>query len=743
MSKIEDLQTDLKNGVKLCQLGEILASKKLRYDLTPRMKIQAIQNINTGLQVIQADLRVRLLGIGAEDIYGGNLKLILGLIFSTFRSLRDSLLANELGEGAVKGSEAQQLIAWVQRQVEPQPYALKVADWSDFRDGKAFSALLNIYDNDYLSWDAVGENGEENLARAFKGFEEHLDIPQLIDPKEVAAGTADERSLTLYTSLIYHAHATNAEKMRLQREARERENELNRQRQLLEAQSKDMGGELERLRGDNQRLLERALLAEEMARKAFSALDVLKKNLLEHLDDLGHWRELMEVDIDPSKLSVYDVDKVNANLRGRTFENQVMYLSDSLQAENRTLTRILRVKDSKRDIEETVFKSDSLFMKTEKNGPWVVHHFKLFAEDLAYYADDKAAARLGAVSLKEPETSVILLKPEQADGEQVYPIKLKLKSGMQFYVATLSKKDRKDWAAIINGRITHFSYLAVTEEQGVRPDPRVINLATAPADCPSVYLDNGELSDESLSAVGDILPFLENVNVVSFANTDLSDADVTLLGEGLGKSSVHVLKFCGNNLTDEGAKQLANVLAANRCLDELDVSGNKISDEGAAALAGLFSAKHPITSLNVQNNRVGDAGVTAICAALKAQPSVPVLQFSQNNISDVGVAAIASLIKANASILEVHLGNNSITDAGVAVLCEALKVNQSVLKVDLKGNSIGPAGVASLHQVFKQNKVVRDIDVSHNEITEGAALAASLADESISVSSLAFSRFRK
>lgn len=48
----------------------------------------------------------------------------------------------------------------------------------------------------------------------------------------------------------------------------------------------DLGGELERLRGDNQRLLERALQAEEMARKAFTALDVLRKNLLEHVDDL-------------------------------------------------------------------------------------------------------------------------------------------------------------------------------------------------------------------------------------------------------------------------------------------------------------------------------------------------------------------------------------------------------------------------------------------------------------------------
>jgi hypothetical protein len=93
-------------------------------------------------------------------------------------------------------------------------------------------------------------------------------------------------------------------------------------------------------------------------------------------------------------------------------------LSDNLQAENRTITRILRVKvcllvffnlflkkkqkqkDSKRDIEDTVFKQQSLFMKTEKNGAWTLVHFKLFAEDLAYYASEKDTERKGALSLK-------------------------------------------------------------------------------------------------------------------------------------------------------------------------------------------------------------------------------------------------------------------------------------------------------------------------------------------------------
>jgi hypothetical protein len=170
--------------------------------------------------------------------------------------------------------------------------------------------------------------------------------------------------------------------------------------EAAQLRSQQMGGELEILRQQNQRLLERALAAEEMARKAFSALDVLRRNLLEHLDDLGHFREVLDIDVDPSKLTVYDENKINANLRNQPFESQVEYLSHELQAENRTLTRILHVKDSKRDLEDTVFKSATLYTKGEKNGKWVPNFFRLLSEDLAYFADYNSPARLGSVSLK-------------------------------------------------------------------------------------------------------------------------------------------------------------------------------------------------------------------------------------------------------------------------------------------------------------------------------------------------------
>ncbi len=181
-------------------------------------------------------------------------------------------------------------------------------------------------------------------------------------------------------------------------------------------------------------------------------------------------------------------------------------------------------------------------------------------------------------------------------------------------------------------------------------------LTAAPADCPSVYLDNGHISATALKAVAEILPFLENVNVVSFSNCELNDEDVNAVGQGLAKGSIRTLNLNGNNLSSEGAKLLATVLSTNKTIEEVDVSNNQITDEGATALSALFSGKHPIKRLNVEANKIGDQGCAELCKGLAGASGTVVLRFGKNDIGDAGVAAIADLLRANSTITEVCAG---------------------------------------------------------------------------------------
>ena len=78
--------------------------------------------------------------------------------------------------------------------------------------------------------------------------------------------------------------------------------------------------------------------------------------------------------------------------------------------------------------------------------------------------------------------------------------------------------------------------------------------------------------------------------------TDASDE----LKKGIGDivyDKVKELYLGNNNISDEGAKALAEALKVNTALQELDLDFNKISDEGAKALAEALQVNTALQEL--------------------------------------------------------------------------------------------------------------------------------------------------
>lgn len=121
--KLSDLENDLQDGTLLNHFVEIVTAKKIgKWDLAPTRKVQKLENLSIGLNYIQNDMKIRLVGIGSEgkplprppftldgspppsrlqhqDIFNGHLKLILGLVWSLFRGIRLTELTGGSGEG--------------------------------------------------------------------------------------------------------------------------------------------------------------------------------------------------------------------------------------------------------------------------------------------------------------------------------------------------------------------------------------------------------------------------------------------------------------------------------------------------------------------------------------------------------------------------------------------------------------------------------------------------------------------
>jgi Ran GTPase-activating protein (RanGAP) involved in mRNA processing and transport len=73
----------------------------------------------------------------------------------------------------------------------------------------------------------------------------------------------------------------------------------------------------------------------------------------------------------------------------------------------------------------------------------------------------------------------------------------------------------------------------------------------------------------------------------------------------LDKAPIKILNLSHNNIGDEGAKYLAEVLKVKRTLIQLHLNDNRISDRGVQLLANaLCDAKTNLTNLYLHNNRL-------------------------------------------------------------------------------------------------------------------------------------------
>jgi len=181
------MKTDLADGVLLVNLMENISGKSLgRYNKHPRLISQKNENLNIALKFIQ-DSGVKLVNIGADDIGSGNLRIILGLIWSL-------ILFWEIKRG---GQEDDDLLKWVQSKIPDYGITGWKKDWND---GRAVCALVNALRPGYCP-DHKGLNPDDAVANCDKGIsiaEQRMGVDRLILPEEMAHPKVDKLAMQCY-----------------------------------------------------------------------------------------------------------------------------------------------------------------------------------------------------------------------------------------------------------------------------------------------------------------------------------------------------------------------------------------------------------------------------------------------------------------------------------------------------------------------------------------------------------------
>jgi len=198
---IDNLETDLSDGLKLIGLVEVLAHKKLpKHNKRPNFRSQKLENVSVALQFLEEVEHIKIVNIDSSDIVDGKLKLILGLIWTLILHYSISMPIWEGDEGDEKLGPKQRLLGWIQGKVDGAvPINNFTTDWND---GRAIGALVDAVAPGLCPDWAEGkpENATDNAKKAMDAADEWLGVPQLVTPEEMTNPNCDELSMMTYLS---------------------------------------------------------------------------------------------------------------------------------------------------------------------------------------------------------------------------------------------------------------------------------------------------------------------------------------------------------------------------------------------------------------------------------------------------------------------------------------------------------------------------------------------------------------
>ena len=184
------------------------------------------------------------------------------------------------------------------------------------------------------------------------------------------------------------------------------------------------------------------------------------------------------------------------------------------------------------------------------------------------------------------------------------------------------------------------------------------------------------------------------------------------------------LNLARNNITAEGAKQLADALMHSECkLTDLNLAHNNITAEGAKQLAdALMHSECKLTDLNLWNNNITDEGVKQLAVALMhSECKLTELNLWNNNITAEGAKQLAvALMHSECKLTELNLAHNNITAEGAKQLADALMHSECKLThLDLTHNNITDEGVKQLADALMHSECkLTHLDLTHNNITD-------------------------
>lgn len=181
--------------------------------------------------------------------------------------------------------------------------------------------------------------------------------------------------------------------------------------------------------------------------------------------------------------------------------------------------------------------------------------------------------------------------------------------------------------------------------------------------------------------------------------------------------SIRQWEMKNNFITANCALDIKYALESNGNLERVHFGWNQLKDLGMEVIFKKFVSKgSSLSMLSFQNNEISDEGVDWLAAAIEDIKGFQVLELDGNSISDTGCESISLLCARNASIDTVRLNRNLISDKGATALAQCLCEGSGIRDLGLAKNQISYRGAVALAKAVSTLESAMVLDLSFNKL---------------------------
>nr|KAF6286840.1 leucine rich repeat containing 45 [Pipistrellus kuhlii] len=159
----------------------------------------------------------------------------------------------------------------------------------------------------------------------------------------------------------------------------------------------------------------------------------------------------------------------------------------------------------------------------------------------------------------------------------------------------------------------------------------------------------------------------------------LSEEGAALLLQGLCANTIlRFLDLKGNNLQARGAEALGKLLRQNKSIQSLTLEWNNLGawEEAFATFCRALAGNPALRQLDLRNNQISHQGAEELALALKANTGLQQLDLRWNNIGLLGGRALASCLSSNRSLWRLELAGNSVPSDVLRAVEQAMEHSQ-------------------------------------------------------------------